>query len=73
MESHKRTIAKAVSYRLFGSFVTFVIAFTLAGEVKLALGIGIADTVCKLFAFYFHERVWNKIHFGREKKPEYNI
>jgi len=73
MESHKRAIAKAVSYRMLGSFVTFVIAFALAGEMKLAVGIGIADTICKIFAFYAHERLWNKIGFGREKKPEYNI
>lgn len=73
MESHKRAIAKAITYRALGSFVTFAIALVLAGEVRLALGIGIADTLCKIFAFYIHERLWNHIGFGRSKAADYQI
>jgi uncharacterized membrane protein len=65
METHKRAIAKAVSYRLLGSFVTFVIALVVAREIRVAIGIGAADTLLKIFAFYFHERIWNNISFGR--------
>jgi len=73
LETHVRAIAKAISYRLFGSFVTFAIVFIVAREIKLAVGIGVADTVLKIFAFYFHERLWNKIKFGKTKPPEYQI
>ncbi len=73
METHRRAIAKAVTYRLLGSFVTFLIALALAGELRLAVGIGIADTVLKIFAFYIHERLWNFIGFGRQKPLDYEI
>ena len=73
MESHKRAIAKAITYRALGSFVTFAIALILAGELRLALGIGAADTLFKIFAFYVHERLWNNIGFGRPKAVDYHI
>ncbi|MBI2853430.1 MAG: DUF2061 domain-containing protein [Chloroflexi bacterium] len=39
----------------------------------MALSIGLADTLIKLASYYFHERAWEKIRFGRPKPPEYNL
>jgi uncharacterized membrane protein len=73
IESHFRSIAKATSYRILGTLVTFFIAWILTGKFELAARIGILDTVFKIVTFYGHERVWNNISFGKKKKPEYNI
>ncbi|TFG48150.1 MAG: DUF2061 domain-containing protein, partial [Candidatus Brocadiia bacterium] len=35
--------------------------------------IGILDTFVKIGAYYFHERVWDRLNFGKRKPPEYNI
>ncbi|MFA6424755.1 MAG: DUF2061 domain-containing protein [Phycisphaerae bacterium] len=73
MESHLRAITKAVSYRIWGSLTTFLITLAISKELKLAIGIGIIDPFVKIFLFYAHERIWNKIKFGRVKTPEYQI
>ena len=73
MESHIRSIAKAVTWRAGGTFVTFVVALILTKELELSIQIGLLDTIIKIGVFYGHERLWNRINFGREKKPEYNI
>lgn len=73
MDSHFRSIAKAASYRILGSLVTFLVAWILTGKFELAAKIGLLDTILKIGAFYGHERIWNNISFGRKKKPEYNI
>jgi len=73
MDSHLRSIAKAVTWRAGGSLATAVIAFALTGETKTAVVIGAADTVIKIGAFYVHERLWEKVHFGKPKKPDYQI
>jgi len=31
------------------------------------------DTAVKIGAFYFHERLWNHLRFGRAEPPEYQI
>ncbi len=73
MESHLRSIAKAITWRTGGTFVTFAIAWVLTRRVDLAAQIGLADTLVKIGAFYCHERIWNRLNFGKQKPPEYQI
>ena len=75
MDSHSRSVAKAISYRVFGSLSTGFIFYFLSGDWKLSAGAGIADSVIKLGLYFLHERVWNHLNFGRQKAPapEYEI
>jgi adenylylsulfate kinase len=72
-ETHSRAIAKAVSYRIFGSLITAMIVFIVIGKAEIALAAGIADTVVKIFAFYLHERVWHKIRYGKMQIEPFNL
>jgi uncharacterized membrane protein len=73
MDSHARSVAKAVSYRVFGSLSTAMIFYFISGDWKVSAGAGIADSIVKLGLYFLHERVWNNINFGRPKPPEYEI
>lgn len=72
-DSHYRSIAKAVSYRLGGSIATAGIAWVMTGEISIAAVIGLSDTFIKVGLFYMHERLWDRISFGRRKPPDYEI
>ncbi len=73
MESHKRSIVKALSWRLVATVVTFLVAWLLTGTVDVAMKIGVLDTCIKLGAYYLHERTWIKLNYGKLKTPEYQI
>lgn len=73
MESHFRSVIKAVTWRTGGTVVTFAVAWVMTRRFDLAAQIGLLDTAVKLAAFYIHERMWMKISFGRLKPPEYQI
>lgn len=73
MESHYRSIAKAITWRAGGTVVTFAVAWIFTGNASLSAGIGLLDTVIKVGAFYVHERIWNRVSFGKLKPPEYQI
>jgi adenylylsulfate kinase len=73
METNTRSIAKAVSYRILGSAVTGLIVFVLTGRGGLSVGAGALDIVLKIGAYFVHERIWDRIDFGRAKPPEYEI
>ena len=73
MESHVRSIMKAVTWRAGGTVVTFAVAWIVTRKFELAAQIGVLDTTIKLAAFYLHERLWMKIGFGKLKPPEYQI
>jgi uncharacterized membrane protein len=73
MDSRTRSIAKAVSYRLVGSSCTGMIAYILTGRGALFFEAGALDVVLKIGAYFVHERLWERINYGRPKPPEYEI
>ena len=48
MDAHWRSIAKAVTYRLSSSCVTFAVACGITGEAKTAAAIGTCDVFAKI-------------------------
>jgi len=73
MESHIRSIVKAISWRAGGTAVTFLTAWFFIGSLDTAVKIGVLDTVVKIGVFYVHERLWNRLNFGKAASPEYQI
>jgi uncharacterized membrane protein len=73
METHLRSIAKAVSWRIGGTAVTFTIALLVSGKIDIAVKVGMLDTLVKIGVFYLHERIWHRIDFGKLKSPDYEI
>lgn len=73
MESLKRSIAKAVSYRVLGTVTTVGVSYAFSGSLRLAAAIGMTDTIFKIGVYLAHERLWNKIQFGRGEQLDYQI
>lgn len=61
-----RHIAKSITYRIYSSTITFSIAYVVTGKVTLGLSIGVADFFIKIGTYFFHERVWYRINFGKK-------
>jgi uncharacterized membrane protein len=66
-EAHSRSILKAISWRILGSIDTFVISFFVTGKLTFALSIASVETFTKIALYYFHERAWAMVPFGRPK------
>jgi uncharacterized membrane protein len=60
-----RSIAKAISWRVIGTLDTLLISYLLTGKVAIAASIASIDFVTKMFLYFFHERIWNKIGWGK--------
>ena len=73
MESHFRSVVKALSWRVVATVITFFTAWYLTGTIETAFKIGLVDTIIKLAAYYFHERIWLQLNIGKQKEPEYHI
>ena len=68
IESHLRSLVKAVSWRIFGTLTTMVISYIFTGKMSTALFIGLSEFVLKIGIFYMHERVWHIIPLGLSKQ-----
>lgn len=60
-----RSVVKAYSYRMCGSLTTVLISFFVTGSIVLSATIGVTELLLKPFVYWLHERVWNKIKWGR--------
>ena len=67
MVTKKRHIAKALTWRIVGSILTSITIYVVSGNLNVSVGAGIADSVIKIFAYYFHERLWYKTKWGVNK------
>lgn len=67
----KRHIAKAITYRLLGTFETITIGYILTGNLVIASSIGFIEIILKPFTYFIHERIWYKwIKYGVKNKKE---
>ena len=74
-EKSYRSFAKAISWRTVGTFDTMVISFLITGKPKFAISIGLVELITKTLLYFFHERAWNRIAFGKIKQSsqDYSI
>jgi len=79
-DSPTRSILKAITWRLIASATTFLITFiifrqatdkTASESLEIASYVGIVDIVAKLFFYYFHERLWANIKWGKYWRRKY--
>lgn len=64
-ESPSRSVIKSVSWRLLGTLDTFLISWLVTGETTVAFSIGSIEIITKMILYFFHERLWDKIKWGK--------
>ena len=61
-----RSFVKALSYRIWGTLSSVVVAYVITRNASLSVTIAFWETVVKVFIYYAHERGWNYIQWGRK-------
>ena len=69
-EKPYRSVVKAISWRTVGTIDTIIVSYFITGNLVMAASIGSIEVVTKMALYYFHERAWNKLSFGKVKAPE---
>lgn len=64
-ENKSRSIGKSISWRILATCDTILISFIITGSFAIAATIGSIEVLTKMFLYYFHERVWNRLEYGR--------
>ena len=65
-DSPRRSLLKALSWRLWATCATMIISFFITGSISFALSIGSIEAIAKVGLFYLHERLWAQ-RFTRNK------
>ena len=65
-DSSKRSLAKAIAWRIFAAFNTFVGATLLnKGNAGVAGKIAGSDSIVKTVLFFYYERAWALVAWGK--------
>ena len=65
-ERFSRSLLKSISWRIICTLYTIIISYLITGKLAFALSIGGIELVTKMILYVVHERVWNKINWGRK-------
>lgn len=64
IETHKRTVARMVSYRLTAWLFTIFWTYLFTGDIGSATGFATALHILLSIDYYIHERIWLKVKWG---------
>jgi uncharacterized membrane protein len=65
--SRKRSIVKALTYRVFIVCLDFVVIYLLTGKATVAAGFMVVSNIYTTVGYILHERMWARIGWGIEK------
>jgi len=64
-----KSIVKTITWRIIASATTFALAMLFFGSdpnaAKKATGVAIAESAIKMVLYFFHERAWAQLRWGR--------
>lgn len=64
----KRHIAKSISWRIVSSFDTVILGWYFTGKWSVGGLLGVFEIITKIILYFFHERVWHKLKFGKASR-----
>ena len=67
MEKRVRSLIKSISFRIVATSTTMLLVFLFTGSLFISAGVGSLEFLSKIVIYYFHERMWDTLDFGREK------
>lgn len=65
MEKNTRTLTKAFTWQLMGFVLMTIVNYFYMGSLRQGLGLSLLLTLMGLVTYYFHERLWARIGWGR--------
>jgi uncharacterized membrane protein len=69
MDLSKRSWAKSITWRIVGIVLLGLISYLVTRDWGKTTGITIIFHGLRLVLYYFHERLWERVNWGRIRHP----
>ena len=67
-DSFKRSLVKSIGYRLIIIVLDFSTVYIFTRKVNIALGFMLVSNAYTTVVYFIHERLWDRIKWGRKIK-----
>jgi uncharacterized membrane protein len=61
-----RSLAKSLTWRVVALITTFVTLYVLSKDINMATIATLITNGVNFVAYYYHERIWNAVRWGKE-------
>ena len=61
----RRSVVKAVSYRIVVVIADFIAVFYFTGKIEIAIGFVVVSNIYTSVLYFLHERFWDRVAWGR--------
>jgi uncharacterized membrane protein len=61
-----RSLAKSLTWRVVALLTTFITLYALSKDVSMATLATLITNGVNFVAYYYHERIWNAVKWGKE-------
>lgn len=61
-----RSFAKSVTWRVIALLTTFASLYLITGDIGISSAGTFLTNAINFVAYYYHERVWNSVGWGKE-------
>ena len=65
--SAKRSLVKAITYRIIIIILDFTVIYFLTRRVEIAVGFMVISNIYTTLAYFLHERLWSRIRWGTKQ------
>jgi uncharacterized membrane protein len=66
-ETKKRSLAKAITFRVLIVLADLVVVFVITRRLDITLGVVILRNIVGMILYFWHERIWNVVKWGKGK------
>lgn len=66
-ETKTRSVVKTISWRILATLTTITLVYIFIGDTTIAFAVGGIEVFLKMLIYFFHERIWDKLKFGRHE------
>lgn len=63
--STKRSVAKAITYRVVIVCLDFLAIYLFTGKTSIAVGFMLVSNLYTTVGYFLHERIWARVAWGR--------
>ena len=67
-DARTRSLTKSITYRVTNIVADLVVVYALTRRLDITIGVTVVTNMASTVIYYGHERIWNKINWGRKKK-----
>ena len=68
----KRSLVKAITFRIIVLATDSIVIYAITRKLELTAGLVVFTNIASTVEYFFHERAWNKIGWGRDTEPDKN-